>query len=933
MELNTVQLLAMEYTIVFMGLFLMHKCYSLKKDNMNYFMRFVAVLDVFILLNVPIRFIELHLVSWNRMLVFVFYAFSVILMTFTAAYWNLFILKQMNSKLVNSKRKMYLWMIPAFASIPVCIVNYWTGWLYAIDESARYTRGSIFILQSIICYSYVLVLVINIIYHLIKDSDKFLAKKCLVSTIPGAIGALLQTLYGGSYVPAGILLTGWVMYIEIGLDRQKAYELSEAIQNVNDRLVHSNKEVAQNMKTILALSDIYYVLYEIDLRNDTFTEIKAPDFVSDFFKQYTSARECMRDVSKEMFAAAYIGLMEIFFDLNSINENLKDKNSYYVDAIGRYKKDWVRSTFIVAERDEDGNIVRLVFSLQEIGDIIEQKKKVEEAKIYEIHASEMKELFIQTAEALAGAIDAKDKYTHGHSIRVAQYSRKIAELSGLSETECEKIYFAAMLHDVGKIGISDQIISKSGKLTKEEYDEIKQHPVAGKNILNKISRLPYLSVGANYHHERYDGTGYPVGLAGEDIPEMARIIAVADAYDAMTSKRSYRNPIPQQTVREEIVKGMETQFDPNFAKIMVHLIDQDIEYQLRDNEEFDEDANGNELRCEEYRTAYSQAIRINENKVKIHFCYDKLAEDENAMPSFVFFDSLDAAIHKDDGFEEQLFYHEYGELKIDGAYVFGGVRKVKTEISNNSETADETKKECTIEMVKDKDHLYLEMQAHGQSMKATLALPDSTRYVYVSITGEKCYIHDIEAERDPNPIEEDSGERIAERITFLSGVEGSIPSIQIDGWRSAATQGILLDGNKEITFDMKSLPFARLLWHCPFILIYHSADGRVYGEDYREYGLIRLDGESWTESEQAENNSIVHKTQEFAGWKEWKKGNIAGRSCRISVHVNGNKYALKTSNGGIDIENETIIQEEVDTVYLALTGDQSVIENIQVHDL
>ncbi|MBQ0000052.1 MAG: substrate-binding domain-containing protein [Clostridiales bacterium] len=193
-----------------------------------------------------------------------------------------------------------------------------------------------------------------------------------------------------------------------------------------------------------------------------------------------------------------------------------------------------------------------------------------------------KELLNQTVEALASAVDAKDKYTHGHSNRVAEYSRKIAELSGMSLEECEDIYLAGLLHDVGKIGIKGDIINKKGKLTDEEFSIIKQHPVLGCDILSNIMSSPSLSVAARSHHERYDGKGYPDGLKGEEIPRIARIISVADAYDAMTSKRSYRDMLPRMEVREELVKGIGTQFDPVYARIMLDLIDKDEAYQLRE---------------------------------------------------------------------------------------------------------------------------------------------------------------------------------------------------------------------------------------------------------------------------------------------------------------------------------------------------------------
>ena len=139
-----------------------------------------------------------------------------------------------------------------------------------------------------------------------------------------------------------------------------------------------------------------------------------------------------------------------------------------------------------------------------------------------------------------------------------------------------------MLHDVGKIGIPDAVINKPGKLTEDEYGQMKKHSVIGHQILKKIDEMPQLSTGARWHHERYDGTGYPDGLAGEDIPEIARIIAVADAYDAMTSNRSYRQIMSQDAVRLELEEGRGTQFDPKFADIMIAMIDEDKDFMMRE---------------------------------------------------------------------------------------------------------------------------------------------------------------------------------------------------------------------------------------------------------------------------------------------------------------------------------------------------------------
>lgn len=190
-------------------------------------------------------------------------------------------------------------------------------------------------------------------------------------------------------------------------------------------------------------------------------------------------------------------------------------------------------------------------------------------------------LSVQAVLSLAGAVDAKDAYTNGHSRRVAEYAREIARRAGQSEERAQRIYMIGLLHDIGKIGIPDDIIRKPEPLTDEEYAVIRTHPEKGAQILQNISEFPELSVGARWHHERYDGKGYPDGLSGTDIPEEARIVAVADAYDAMTSRRSYRDVLPQSAVAEEIRKGRGAQFDPAFAAIMLDMIRKDTGYTMR----------------------------------------------------------------------------------------------------------------------------------------------------------------------------------------------------------------------------------------------------------------------------------------------------------------------------------------------------------------
>lgn len=191
-------------------------------------------------------------------------------------------------------------------------------------------------------------------------------------------------------------------------------------------------------------------------------------------------------------------------------------------------------------------------------------------------------IILQSMYALAKTIDAKDMYTNGHSMRVAKYSGMIAQRMGLSEKEIEDISNMAMLHDIGKIGIPDSIINKASKLTDAEYDIIKKHPEIGYQILSEMPELKDIAIGARWHHERYDGKGYPDGLKGDDIPLKARIICVADSYDAMSSNRSYRKFLPQDVVRSELEKGCGTQFDPVIAGIMLDIMKEDKDYNLRE---------------------------------------------------------------------------------------------------------------------------------------------------------------------------------------------------------------------------------------------------------------------------------------------------------------------------------------------------------------
>ena len=182
------------------------------------------------------------------------------------------------------------------------------------------------------------------------------------------------------------------------------------------------------------------------------------------------------------------------------------------------------------------------------------------------------EIINESIETFTGFIDAKDPYTNGHSKRVAIYTKQIAEEMGYSGEELDRIYYVALLHDCGKIGVPDSILGKPGKLTDEEFEIIKSHTVRGGEILSSFKSLPNVGEGALYHHERYDGKGYPEGKSGEDIPLIARMICVADSYDAMNTNRVYRQKLTKEKIKEELENNKGLQFDPKIADIMLNIM-------------------------------------------------------------------------------------------------------------------------------------------------------------------------------------------------------------------------------------------------------------------------------------------------------------------------------------------------------------------------
>ena len=573
--------------------------------------------------------------------------------------------------------------------------------------------------------------------------------------------------------------------------------------------------------------------------------------------------------------------------------------------------------------------------------IYRREKVIEKYRTAEMDVMKAKQktaerLFEQTATALVNAIEAKDVYSRGHSMRVAEYSRRIARQLGKSEEECNEIYYAGLLHDVGKIGISYPILTKKGRLTPQEYEQIKRHTTIGKQILSGISEYPYLSIAANSHHERYDGKGYPDKWKGNDIPEIARIISVADAYDAMSSNRSYRAALPQQVVREEIVKGAGTQFDPEIARAMQHLIDLDVDYEMRERAEVKEFAGKSELICTEYRSAVSEGVLVmpNVTQVQLRCVPENGARVSRAVPTLILFDSLDGRVHGSEKTVRDLNYFEYAEIRLNGNVVTTGARKARVEALGRSQTGELPKKAAdtaySARIARFKDHVVIDIDDGKTSNRVTIALPDSSRFVYFALTGEHCHLRDVAIQQTQEVIDGSTVQRIAPEISFIDGPEGDVPNVQVDYFRSAVTPGIPVTDGLKIRFHAMSLPTARLIWHCPFISVFTSEDGRVDGKGFREYALVRLDGETWEDEDDGIINDLtVSKKPDFVGWDAWKANNKRGIDCEITFSRTEDRVTLTTENQGLFVQNTTHV-EAGRPIYVALTGDQCALTDIRV---
>lgn len=365
--------------------------------------------------------------------------------------------------------------------------------------------------------------------------------------------------------------------------------LSTAVENVKIRLYLERRideisvlfEISQAITSTLVLDEVLdsIVNFSMEMMNALRCELRLLDETGGLLEVRAS-----RGLSKSFLASTAIkvgeGIIGNCFSQRlpiSVVDARKDPRTKYTSMVKREKLAGLLAVPITQRGRPIGVITIYTskprdFSQEEI-DLLstfasQASIAIENAQLY----ANMKEQYLSMVMALAAAIEAKDSYTHGHSTKVMEYAVKIAVEMGLAEEEIETVRYAGLLHDIGKIGVNDVILSKKGHLTKEEVDELHRHPEYGASIMERVEMLKDIAPLTLYHHEKYDGTGYPLGIRGDKIPLGARILAVADTYDAMIADRPYRDAFPFGHVKKEMKKAAGSQLDPEIVRVFFEIL-------------------------------------------------------------------------------------------------------------------------------------------------------------------------------------------------------------------------------------------------------------------------------------------------------------------------------------------------------------------------
>ncbi|MBA7602375.1 hypothetical protein ES703_09464 [subsurface metagenome] len=383
--------------------------------------------------------------------------------------------------------------------------------------------------------------------------------------------------------------------------RQRSAELAQAKKELEEWGSRLEEKVSLRTHELKKSKDRLFILYQISrsisstLKLDNILKV-----ILDFSVKISGANRgsvMLLDEKKNVFfiKAAYnlsekiIRKVTFAKDENTIGWVVKNKKPLYIKDLEKdkrfskkeetdYKLKQLLMVPIIIEGEVKGvvnldnasfttDIINLLESFSEQAAVA-----INNARLYQ----KIQDSYFEIVKALAQAIEAKDPYTHGHSVRVMEYAVLIAQKLGLPEEEIESLKYAAILHDIGKIGVRGIVLNNPDGLTDEEYDEIKKHPLIGEGIIQPIELLQPIRPLIRHHHEWYNGKGYPDGLSGENIPLGARILAVTDAYDAMKSDRPYRKTLTEETAIQELKRGSGTQFEPKIVKIFLEIQKQNL---------------------------------------------------------------------------------------------------------------------------------------------------------------------------------------------------------------------------------------------------------------------------------------------------------------------------------------------------------------------
>lgn len=526
------------------------------------------------------------------------------------------------------------------------------------------------------------------------------------------------------------------------------------------------------------------------------------------------------------------------------------------------------------------SIFMYFFSYLDVNAAVQKAHEIE-IQSFKTEQKRMKSIFGQAAEAMASVLERGDGAQKGRLQRIALTSRALASRAGKSEEDCDKVYYAGYCCD------------------------------AGEEALACVKAFPHLyetamSVGKDY---------------SESVPEYSRIVTVAKDYDKMINDTT----IPAFFVRDYFIREAGRKYDPVYAKIAVQLLDSETNKGAF--EKAAEEMN-TELVCRNYRDEVTIGIPVLQNVNDITFDCATLDSDAKfTVPSIILFDSSDVKVQKTRETIASHKYIEYGEAWFDAHCISTAARNMEIRnIKENSGTDGHYK----ITACRFEDHLLLKMQSPEKSFEVIVALPSASKSAYIGITGENVHIQNIKVEQTNQLTTENDIPRIAEKLNYINRIESDIPNVQIVKPLDEFTQGVEVKNGMKIYFHAQSLPDANLVWHCPYIILYASEDGKVYGKNYREYAMIKFDGEENGSNENAENEFVMKKTESFTNWEDWEEHNKAGYECMVEFIKNGSEVMLRTHNKGIFIQNTTRVRNGNKEVFVSFSGDQVALTDIRI---